>query len=448
MHRLVSVLIAVAFAMAPLGAAAADLVVWWEKGFYPQDDEAVRETIAAFEQDSGKQVELVQPTQGEMVDQAPAAVDAGAPPDFLFGTFIVNYLSKWALEDRLLDLTETIGHFSDLFDPDAIAWWTLLNEKTGNRALYALPMGRTTNHIHVWRSLLEQAGFTVEDIPKEWDEFWAFWCDEVQPAVRRATGRDDIWGIGLSMSGETGDTQYQFFQFMTAYDADYVTPDGRLVIDDPEVRRRLVDVINAYTAVYRNGCTPSSSISWDSNRDNNEQFLAQAVVIVLNDTLSIPNALKRERPDDYQENSATIEWPLGPDGDVFPIRGDFFAAVVFKDGRNVETAKELVRFLVAKGWLAHYLEFAGERFMPPLPKLRDAPFWLDPSDRHRMAAVMQIASRPTQYEYAVVSGNWRHDLVWQELVWAKAVHRVAAEGISPEQAVDEAIARIKQILSE
>ena len=33
-------------------------------------------------------------------------------------------------------------------------------------------------------------------------------------------------------------------------------------------------------------------------------------------------------------------------------------------------------------------------------------------------------------------------------IWPEAVHRVAAEGISPEQAVDEAIARIKQILSE
>jgi multiple sugar transport system substrate-binding protein len=33
-------------------------------------------------------------------------------------------------------------------------------------------------------------------------------------------------------------------------------------------------------------------------------------------------------------------------------------------------------------------------------------------------------------------------------VWSKAVHRVAADGVSPEQAVDEAIARIKQILSE
>ena len=76
----------------------------------------------------------------------------------------------------------------------------LLNARTGQKALYGLPMGRTTNHVHVWKSLLERAGFTLADIPKEWDAFWSFWCDQVQPAVRQATGRDDIWGIGLSMS--------------------------------------------------------------------------------------------------------------------------------------------------------------------------------------------------------------------------------------------------------
>jgi multiple sugar transport system substrate-binding protein len=36
----------------------------------------------------------------------------------------------------------------------------------------------------------------------------------------------------------------------------------------------------------------------------------------------------------------------------------------------------------------------------------------------------------------------------QEFVWAKAVHRILTEGVSPEQAVADAIARIKQILSE
>jgi hypothetical protein len=39
-------------------------------------------------------------------------------------------------------------------------------------------------------------------------------------------------------------------------------------------------------------------------------------------------------------------------------------------------------------------------------------------------------------------------VVWQELVWPKAIHRIVTEGITPEQAVVDAIARIKQLLAE
>ena len=83
-----------------------------------------------------------------------------------------------------------------------------------------------------------------------------------------------------------------------------------------------------------------------------------------------------------------------------------------------------------------------------MPKLLEQPFWLDPSDRHHMASAIQFRTRPRSYLYSVVSGDPRHMLVGQENVWGKAVHRVVTAGISPEQAVDEAIARIKEILSE
>ena len=53
---------------------------------------------------------------------------------------------------------------------------------------------------------------------------------------------------------------------MHAYEADYVTRDGRLVIDDPEVRRRLIKAIDSYTAIYRKGCTPPDSVTWDEHR--------------------------------------------------------------------------------------------------------------------------------------------------------------------------------------
>ena len=169
------------------------------------------------------------------------------------------------------------------------------------------------------------------------------------------------------MSVEAADTG-KFGEFIGAYGADYVTPDGRLVIDQPEIRQALVRAIDGYTTIYRKGCTPPDSVTWGDS-GNNERFLAQAVVMTPNLSLSIPNALK-------------------------------------------------------------------------------AAFWLDPSDPHRMAAAMQAASRPRAYAYRTVSGDLRHERVWNERIWAKAVHRVVTEGISSEQAVDEAIARIKQILSE
>jgi multiple sugar transport system substrate-binding protein len=132
----------------------------------------------------------------------------------------------------------------------------------------------------------------------------------------------------------------------------------------------------------------------------------------------------------------------------FSDGGSFFAAQVFKGGGHVASAKEFVRFLVADGWLAHYLDFSGERMLPPMPKLLEQPFWLDPGDPHRMAAAIQASARPMQYNYATVTGDWRHDSIMREEPWARAIHRIVTEGISPEQAIHETTLRIKQVLAE
>jgi multiple sugar transport system substrate-binding protein len=448
--RIQAVALAVALATASPGARGADLVIWWDKASYAQEEQALHETIAAFEQKTGKQVELIFYPDNELPGKLVAALTSGQAPDFAFGNLLFDYVGQWAFNDQLVDLTDTVGFFSDMFDPDALAWVTWHNPESGQEALYGLPVGRMINHVHVWKSLLERAGLSLDEIPKTWEGFWSFWCDQAQPAVRKALGRDDIWGVGLSMSVEAYDTTVEFFQFVAAYDANYVTRDGRLVIDEPEIRQKLIRAIDDYTAIYRKGCTPPDSVSWASGAYNNQKFFAQTIVMTPNASLSIPNALKREHPDDYYRNTVTIEWPFGSQGEAFPIAGVVVPAVVFRGGRNVTTAKEFVRFLVAEGWLAHYLDFSAERFLPAMSALINQPFWLDPSDPHRMASVMQMSSRSLAYglAYAEISGDWRHQRINEERVWAKAIHRVAAENVSPEQAVDEAIARIKQILAE
>jgi multiple sugar transport system substrate-binding protein len=294
---------------------------------------------------------------------------------------------------------------------------------------------------------LEQAGLTLDDIPTRWDAFWSFWCDRAQPAVRRALGRGDIWGTGLAMSGDTVDTRINYLQFQLAYGTPWASADGRLRVDDPAVRAGMIQALDSYTAIWRKGCTPPDSVDW-TGRGNNEAFVAQRVVMTINNTLSTINLPKQTRPDDYWDNAATIGWPSDRDGRPLPIHGSTTRSAVFAAGGHVDTAREFVRFLLADVWLAHWLSFAGDRLLPPMTKLIDSPFWLDPSDRHRMRSAIQVLSMPRYDPFLVANRDWRLTRVFQDHVWEEAVHRVVADGISSEQAVDDAIARIKRILSE
>ena len=55
-----------------------------------------------------------------------------------------------------------------------------------------------------------------------------------------------------------------------------------------------------------------------------------------------------------------------------------------------------------------------------------------------------MSSRPLAHNYATAAGQFGpQQLLDHEAVRAKAIHSIAADGINPEQAVDEAIARIK-----
>jgi multiple sugar transport system substrate-binding protein len=441
-----TVVLAAMLAAAPLGAHAADLVVWWEEAWYPEEESAVAEMVAAFEQQTGKKIELVSKQTG--ADAAvEAALAAGQPPDFLWGLGgTTSGADQWAYEDRLVNLDQTLGPLRELFDADLLERATLLNARDGEPGLYALPMGRITNHIHVWQSLLERAGFTLADVPKEWEAFWSFWCDRVQPAVRKASGREDIYGVALPMSIEASDTADELDEFLWAYTSHWPPPAEWNLVEEPATRAILIQTIERYTAIYRNGCTPPDAVSW-TNRDNNQAFLEQRVVMVPNPSLSIPNMLREERPEDYSRNTATIEWPRNTFGGPLVMTGTASRAVVFKEGGNPALAKEFVRFLVEDGWLAHWLDFSRDRLLPPMTKLIDSPFWLDPSDRHRMRSAIQTLTQPHSYGWWGIRRDHerRYDLAEPQIM-ATAVHRVAAEGWSAERATDEAIARIKQIL--
>ena len=104
-----AIVLAAALLAAPVGAHAAEFIVWWEEGFYPEATRAVEEIVAAFEDKTGKDVEIVFQPPEDSLEKVQAALEAGQPPDFLFGLVADTGLDQWAYEDRLVDLTDAVG---------------------------------------------------------------------------------------------------------------------------------------------------------------------------------------------------------------------------------------------------------------------------------------------------------------------------------------------------
>src|SRR3954454_17685239 len=132
---------ALLLAFAGLALAQETLVVYWTKGFYPQEDKALDDMIAKFQQKTGVKIELSRYSPQESVPKAVAALDAGSPPDVAYGdVFDFQVAGKWAAEGRLEGLTDIQGPMKGKCLPITLETVNLLNEKTGKRAYYPFPM--------------------------------------------------------------------------------------------------------------------------------------------------------------------------------------------------------------------------------------------------------------------------------------------------------------------
>jgi ABC-type glycerol-3-phosphate transport system substrate-binding protein len=103
--------------MAAVGAA--DLTVWWNKGFYPEEDEAIHRLVVQFEQETKTSVELNLFPQQELVMKLLASLATGQPPEAVFAYSYGGHESRWAAEGSLLDLSDIVGPRKGQYNPAA-----------------------------------------------------------------------------------------------------------------------------------------------------------------------------------------------------------------------------------------------------------------------------------------------------------------------------------------
>ena len=445
----------VAAGLVAVGQASAQekLTVWWVKGFYKAEDDALFAAIKKYEaKNKNVKIELSQYPIQDMIPKTVAALDSGSPPDVAYAdVYDFQVTASWAYDGKLEDISSVINPIRARFAPNTVETTFLFNNKAQTRAYYAFPMKQQTMYIQYWADMLADAGFKESDIPTDWKGYWDFWCDKVQTSYRQKTGKRGF-GIGNPMGVDSSDSFYSFLTFMDAYNIKLVSDSGKLLVDDPDVRKGLISAMTDYTSLYSRGCTPPSSTSW-KDPDNNVAFHNKTTVMTHNATISIAAkwlddmnnaALTPEQrataKKNYTELVKTAGFPNKPDGSKMIYRAAVKTGVIFKDAKNKARAKEFVSFMLQEENLMPYVEGSLGRWFPVTKAGQQSKFWQD--DVHRKAVYTQFMNGTTPFEF---TKNFRFTQLNNENVWAKAMNRVLNEKVPVDKAVDEMIERIKTV---
>ena len=273
----------------------------------------------------------------------------------------------------------TSDRSSSLFDPDVIEASTLLDGDDGPTRPLRLADGLEFQSPPRLAHPAGAAGFTLADIPKEWGAFWSFWCDQVQPAVRKA--RDaTISGASDYPCRSSSATPQRTRTIPARVQGDWLGPEHRLQVDDPAIRARLVKALDAYTAISQG---LRAARLHQLGQSGQQQGIPSPNCCDDGEHHPLdPDRAAYARPEDYYKNVATIDWPNGADGQPLAL-WLLQPAVVFKAGGTLRRTG--VRALSRRRRLARPLARLRGRPIPAADaKAREQPFWLDPGDPHRM----------------------------------------------------------------
>jgi multiple sugar transport system substrate-binding protein len=421
--------------------AAEPVTVWWTQGFYEAENKAVVDAMHAWETTSGTKVNLTIMNGPDLVSKVIAAMQVGDVPDLVHAVTGDRFLvPRAAWDDKLVDVSDVIDTQKHEFHKTALDNSRFYNLALKQYSYYAVPTKCSTLMEEVWRPMLEDAGFSDSDIPKNQDAYYDFF-QVVQDRLRGKGKR--VYGLGYSMATKEADSGNLFHAFLVAYGgAGIVLPNGKLNIDDPAVRQAATTALDRLTAPYRKGYVPPGAINW-GDVDNNNAFFARQIVMTPNATISIAVA-QMEKPDQYYKQIITQGMPNGNDGK--PVSSVLGVSPCFipKGAKNIDGAKELLKAFIQPDNLNKYLKETRGRFMPVMmSNIRNDPYWQDPADPHRPVAVEFGLIRPTMPWW--MTYNPAYSAVLSEQIWSQAEANITQKNMTPEQATDEAVVRIKTI---
>jgi multiple sugar transport system substrate-binding protein len=420
-------------------AATTTAEVWWAQGFVPEEDEAFKKIVADYEKASGNRIDYsiipFAPERQKII----SAVTSGVVPD-LFQNNPGEIIALYAWDDKLIDVTDVVDTQKEEFTETALLSTYCYNSVEKKRSFYGVPYISAVLPNHVWRSLVEKAGYKVEDIPKTWDAYYDFFKG-VQKKLREQ-GVRNVYSLGLQVTTNGADPNALFNYFLIANGGGgIVTKDGRLHLDDPQVKEAVIKGLTYPTTAYKEGFVPPSAINWNDADDNNA-FHAKTIVMDLDGTISTEVALyhKKEEYDDI----VTMGLPLGNDGKSVPSQSGVGCGLIPKGAKNVAVAKDFLKYLIQPKVCNEHLKAGLGRWLPAMPAIvKNDPWWF--ADTHRAAYAKQGLIEPTVPLFWAY--NPAYAQVENEHAWSVAWTDIITGGMTPQAAAEKAFKRIEEIFA-
>ena len=423
-------------------AAATTASVWWVQGFAQEEDIAFKQMVEDYQKASGNTIDYSIVPFAAMRQKEVAAVTSGLVPDIIdLGDYFFGVLSAW--NDQLVDLTDVIETQKSLFMPTPLQTGFAYNNATKKRGYYMIPNRMAVTPFHVWKSLIEKAGYKTSDIPKTWDAFLDFFPQVADKL--RAQGNRNIYAYSVMISAAGFDAVGHFDHFMNAYGGkDLFTPDGKAHTDDPKIREAAVKVVTKLSTAFKSGFMPSAIQNWNDNDDNNA-FHSKLLVMDLDGTISTEVALWKEK--DQYNDILTLGLPLSNEGKPVTSVMAPQALVVPKGGPNLTVAKDFLKYSLEPKVLAALLKGGLGRRLPPMKSIveDDKAYWLDPNNEPLSAYTQQGIYGPTIATSEVF--NPARAQVSTEHVFALAILDVINKGVAPEASIDKAFKRCDEIFA-
>lgn len=425
-------------------AEAKTATVWWTQGFVPEEDASFRAMVAEYEKASGNKIDYSLIPFAPLMQKIVSAITSGDVPDVMSHD-IANQavIPQNAWHDKLVDVSDIVDAQKAHLLPTAYLAAQFYNSVEKKRSAYLVPFKAGVLPFHIWSSMVEKAGYKLSDAPKTWNAFFDFFKPMQQKL--RDQGMRGVYALGLQPTTVgPADGNNTFHAFLIANGGNgIVTPDGKAHLDDPHVQDAVIKSLTYIAGAVKDGYVPPGAVSWGDADDNNA-FHAKQILMDLDGTISTEVALYHNK-EEY-EDITTLGLPLDNQGKQTAAQLLVDGAFIPKGGKNVEVAKDFLKYVIQPQVTNAYLKAGLGRWLPVMPELlKTDAFWLDPKDPHRLAYVKEGLVEPTVVSYPVFNPGYAE--VNAQQIWGVAVADVLRNGATPQAAAKTALAKVAAVLA-